>query len=538
MDLSHLTRTAVLCQCLRCSSSLAVLENEWGKLSNIYAVATAWLSVDLHRISISSEQKHIPQTSEMSLLRGRIAQDVTCKLCQQKLAVLCGLDNGANILWKISKVSFRDIVTMRTADPLFKDGALDKLLPLPLQNHPDVPIRIMLWFRQAQMIDSHWIHRCIVKCNIKAEISNSVNHLQDTMADLKHSFTSLRIELNGANRSIGDHGSMGGPGFDMIATVLKELKSKSDEIEKLKLEIEALKLKNRFMEERKPTSADYPSQMNGRLADVQSPGLLQAGKKRTWPDAFPNGQAPAIADSFDEEDMIDDLSLDNLPTYNVRVPPKQSARQLPSGPAQLRIEASRQNDSTPTSTPPEVNREQTVAKRPRLTQHNKEPELSSGKPRPGRPPGRPRVSNTTGPEPEGTVAATSQNSSMQIPIAPASPDPQTAKRRRLRRSTRSQSFGSASARIQVEAEESNASAQDPSLLMNGAEGNDNDNGDVQQNGETSSAPAKGSSKNGTKAVEEARVTEEEKRKAKIAARDAMTRRAMEQEEWMETDGSR
>jgi hypothetical protein len=370
------------------------------------------------------------------------------------------------------------------------------------------------------------------------QISNSVNHLQDTMADLKHSFTSLRIELNGANRSIGDHGSMGGPGFDMIATVLKELKSKSDEIEKLKLEIEALKLKNRFMEERKPTSADYPSQMNGRLADVQSPGLLQAGKKRTWPDAFPNGQAPAIADSFDEEDMIDDLSLDNLPTYNVRVPPKQSARQLPSGPAQLRIEASRQNDSTPTSTPPEVNREQTVAKRPRLTQHNKEPELSSGKPRPGRPPGRPRVSNTTGPEPEGTVAATSQNSSMQIPIAPASPDPQTAKRRRLRRSTRSQSFGSASARIQVEAEESNASAQDPSLLMNGAEGNDNDNGDVQQNGETSSAPAKGSSKNGTKAVEEARVTEEEKRKAKIAARDAMTRRAMEQEEWMETDGSR
>lgn len=94
MDLSHLTRTAVLCQCLRCSSSLAVLENEWGKLSNVYAVATAWLSVDLHRISISSEQKHIPQTSEMSLLRGRIAQDVACKLCQQKLAVLCGLDNG------------------------------------------------------------------------------------------------------------------------------------------------------------------------------------------------------------------------------------------------------------------------------------------------------------------------------------------------------------------------------------------------------------------------------------------------------------
>jgi hypothetical protein len=344
------------------------------------------------------------------------------------------------------------------------------------------------------------------------------------MADLKHSFTSLRIELNGPNRSIGDHGSMAGPGFDMIATVLKELKSKSDEIEKLKLEIEALKLKNRFMEERRPTSPEYLSQMNGKLADVQSPGLLQAGRKRTWPDAFPTGQAPAIADSFDEEDMVDDLSLDNLPTYNVRVPPKQPARQQSSGPAQLRIEASQQNDSIPTSTPPGISREQNVAKRPRLTQHNKEPELKSGKQRPG----RPRKSNATDPVPEGTAASTSQKPPMQIPIAPTSPDPQTAKRRRLRRSTRSQSFGSASARIQVEAGESNASVHDPLLT----------NGDAQQNGETSSAPPNGSSKNGTRAAEEARVTEEEKRKAKIAARDAMTRRAMEQEEQMETDESR
>lgn len=426
---------------------------------------------------------------------------------------------------------------MRTADPLFKDGALDKLLPPP---PPELPRRSdqdnALVPTDAQDLFSldPSMHRQMQHQGRSIDqISNSVNHLQDTMADLKHSFTSLRIELNGPNRSIGDHGSMGGPGFDMIATVLKELKSKSDEIEKLKLEIEALKLKNRFMEERKPTSQEYLSQMNGRLADVQSPGLLQAGRKRTWPDAFPNDQAPAIADSFDEEDMIDDLPLENLPTYNVRVPPKQSARQLPSGSAQLRIEASQQNDSTPTSTPPEVNREQNVAKRPRLTQHNKEPELNSGKARPG----RPRKINATNPEPEDTAASTSQDASMQIPIAPASPDPPTAKRRRLRRSTRSQSFGSASARMQVEAGESNASGQDPSLT-NGPQGNNNDNGDTQQNGEPSSAPAKGSSQYEKKAAEEARVPEEEKRKAKIAARDAMTRRAMEQEERMETDGSR
>ncbi|KAF3391288.1 hypothetical protein F1880_007702 [Penicillium rolfsii] len=535
MDLSHLTRTAVLCQCLRCSSSLAVLENEWGKLSNIYAVATAWLSVDLHRISISSEQKHIPQTSEMSLLRGRIAQDVTCKLCQQKLAVLCGLDNGANILWKMSKVSFRDIVTMRTAEPLFKDGALDKLLPPP---PPEPPRRsdqdsalVPTSSNDLFSLDPSMHRQMQHQGRSIDQISNSVNHLQDTMADLKHSFTSLRIELNGPNRSIGDNGSMGGPDFDMITTVLKELKSKADEIEKLKLEIEALKLKNRFMEERKPTSQEHPPQTNGTLVDVQSPGLLQAGRKRTWPDAFPNGQAPAIADSFDEEDMIDDLSLDNLPTYNAHVAPKQSARQLLPGPAQLRIEASRQNDSTPISTPPEVSRDQNAAKRPRLTQHKKEPELNPVKQRPG----RPRKSNGVNTEPEETAASTSQTGSMQIPTAPASPDPQTTKRRRLRRSTRSQSFGSASARIQGEAEQSNALAQDSSLT-NGTEGNDTS--DDQQNDKASSVPAKVSGKNGVKAAEEARVAEEERRKAKIAARDAMTRRAMEQEERMETDGLR
>ncbi|KAJ5355218.1 uncharacterized protein N7496_012430 [Penicillium cataractarum] len=530
MDLNDLTRPAILCQCLRCSSSLAVLENEWGKLSSVYGVATAWLSVNLQRISISSEQKHIPQTSEMSLLRGRIAQDVSCKLCQQKLAVLCGLDNGPNILWKMSKVSFREIVTMRTADPLFKDGALDKLLPPPppkpprhsAQDNALVPSGAQDLFSLDPAMHQQMQHqgRSI------DQISNSVNHLQDTMADLKHSFTSLRIELNGPSRSISDHGSISDPGFDMIATVLKELKSKSDEIEKLTLEIEALKLKNRFMEERKPASPEYPSQTNGRIADVQSPGLLQAGRKRAWPDAFSTGPPTAIADSFDEEDMVDDLPLENLPTYNVRVPPKQPTRQLPSGPAQLRIEA-RQNDSTPTSTPPASHPQQNVAKRPRLTQ-TKDSQLNSEKPR-----GRPRKSNVAEPQAEPTTASTSQNSSIQVPIAPSSPDQQTTKRRRLRRSTRSQSFGPTSMPAQVEAGET--PAQEPSPT-NGAESNGNH--DAQQNGESASATAKGSAKNGAKTAEEARVTEEEKRKAKIAARDAMTRRAMEQEERMETDGSR
>lgn len=94
MDLSSLTRPAVLCQCSRCSSSLAALENEWAKLSNSYSIAAGWLSVDLKRIMISSDRKQVPQTSDVSLLRGRILQEIACRLCQQKLGVLCALENG------------------------------------------------------------------------------------------------------------------------------------------------------------------------------------------------------------------------------------------------------------------------------------------------------------------------------------------------------------------------------------------------------------------------------------------------------------
>lgn len=409
---------------------------------------------------------------------------------------------------------------MRTADPLFKDGVLDKLLPPPPLEYPrhddalaragahDLfslnPLMQQQMQHQGRSID---------------QISNSVNHLQDTMADLKHSFTSLRIELHGPNRTLSDQGSMGGPGFDMIATVLKELKSKSDEIEKLKLEIEALKLKNRFMEERKPSSLEYSSLSNGRMADVRSPGLLQAGRKRTWPDAFPPGRAPAIADSFDEEDIVDDLSLDNLPTYNICVPPQQPALQLPSGPAQLRIEAGPQNDSISDNTRSMGQPEQSVAKRPRLTQQADGAELRNGKKR-----GRPRKSDTTDPEPEATAAEIPQNHPVQIPIA----DSQTTRSRRPRRSTRSQMM-----RPPDEAAGPGLSEQDPSLTNDA-----NDDGEARQNGDHSSVSANASSMNDTKSAEEARATEEEKRKAKIAVRDAMTRRAMEQEEQMETDGSR
>ena len=38
--------------------------------------------------------KVIPQSSDLTLLRERVIQELSCKLCQQKLGVLCPLDNG------------------------------------------------------------------------------------------------------------------------------------------------------------------------------------------------------------------------------------------------------------------------------------------------------------------------------------------------------------------------------------------------------------------------------------------------------------
>ncbi|KAJ5675241.1 uncharacterized protein N7477_005175 [Penicillium maclennaniae] len=270
---------------------------------------------------------------------------------------------------------------MRTAEPIFKDGALERLCP------PKEPPRrernaiqdgalVPSGPRDVQSSDPSVQQQMQHQGRSIDQISSSVNNLQDTMNDLKHSFTSLRIELNGPHRHLGDHGPNSGPGFDMIATVLKELKSKSDEIEKLKLEIEALKLKNRFMEDRRP-SDHYGHQMNVQLPEVQSPGLLQAGRKRAWPDAFSNGRNDQIADSFDEEEMVDDFSLADLPIHSARVPLKESEEMedshryghLSTSPP-LCIEGRRQSLSAASNTPQGhfVNPDQSPAKRQRITQ--------------------------------------------------------------------------------------------------------------------------------------------------------------------------
>ncbi|KAJ5817371.1 hypothetical protein N7447_009604 [Penicillium robsamsonii] len=548
MDLSHLTRPGILCQCIRCSSSLAALENEWAKLSNAYSVPTAWLSVDLHRIAVSSERKQIPHTSDMTLLRGRVIQEVSCKLCQQRMGVLCPLDNGMNILWKMSKVAFREIVTMRTVQPVFKQGALERLICPPKE-----PPRRKLDLVQGSALvpagctdttlDPSMQKQMLHQGRSIDQISNSVNHLQDTMSDLKHSFTALRIELNGPGRNLGEGPVLQGHDFDMIAMVLKELKSKSDEIEKLKLEIEALKLKNRYMGATLPHQQESLSiiNMNSALPEVRSPGLLQAGRKRNWPDAFPGDRSQAVADSFDEDDMVDEMSLSDPLMNNSRVPLNDySQSAITSGPPaeeelmSLEVQMPAREPQNPSGSlqTQSYNLQQTIAKRPRLGAPAGDspptaPPQAQAVPH-KRPPGRPRKSishpNLTGAtEPPSTAPSSTQED------VESNGQPNKVRRRASRRSLRAQSLGP-----NTNDKDSQEDQQKSQELPNARP-------------EIHPAPNKKSKRNtgspngkrtGGPEDEGDEVAMNEKRKAKVAARDVMAKMALQHEEALEAENAR
>ncbi|KAJ9253899.1 hypothetical protein C8Q69DRAFT_505183 [Paecilomyces variotii] len=327
MDLSRITRPSVLCQCSRCSSSLAACENEWAKLSSSYSIAAGWLSLDINRIAISSERKQIPLSSDLSLLRGCILQDITCKLCDQKLGAICDLSHGANIFWKMSKVSFREIVTMRTVDPIFKEGLVDSLLypKQDAQNEPEAN-------QDAVAATSSSLETPGNSSSVRQEIQNqglninrissSVDTLHGTMTELKHAFTALRIELHGPNRASLEPERADG-GFDMLATVLKELKCRSEEVDRLRLENEALKLKNRYLEEqatKTPYSNPYLLESSTPIR-VRSPGLLNENGKRPWLEAQHSVRSNQVLDSFDEgNELSDTTSVDDIAMHSVKIP--------------------------------------------------------------------------------------------------------------------------------------------------------------------------------------------------------------------------
>lgn len=449
-----------------------------------------------------------------------------------------------NILWKMSKVAFREIVTMRTVQPLFKQGVLERLI-CPPKEHPrqnsesyQDGAMVPAGGSDSQSRDPSITKQMLHQGRSIDQISNSVNHLQDTMSDLKHSFTALRIELNGPSRNIGDGSRLQAHDFDMIATVLKELKSKSEEIEKLKLEIEALKLKNRYMGVAPPQQQDSLSviNMNAALPEVRSPGLLQAGRKRTWPDAFPIDRHQSVADSFDEDDMVDEFALSDSAIHPARVPLNDRGSQLITngyatehqvGSAGLQVEISGKppnylNTLTPRSGSPS----QSIPKRPRLNQGSENSNQAGAPaqaPAPAqRRPGRPRKSISQPNNPN-----TTQSPNTAPPSTHDDSDwnpPGTLKRRQSRRSLHEQSLGPTS--NDQNGSEDTQKSQD---TTNTPDSQPAPNKKSKRNTGSPNGSRTGGPDNST---DEAGM--EEKRKAKVAARDVMAKMALQHEEALES----
>ncbi|OKL58459.1 hypothetical protein UA08_05990 [Talaromyces atroroseus] len=335
MDLSHLSRPSILCQCARCSSSVAACENEWAKLSDTYSTLTGWVSIDMNRINVSPEKKQIPHSSELEFVRGRTVQDIVCRLCRQKLGGLVHLETEAKVFWKLSKVSFREIITMKESHPLFVGGSLSWLLEAVEQPVAQTDAEGSPSFSTGRR-ETALSQTLLNQGASLSRISSSVEELHDTMSDLKQSFKALRLELNTTTPSTRSQEYHGDEAMDMLRTVLKELQSKSDEIEKLKLENDSLKWRNKCLQEHQAGTNTLGPQVPElkALPQVQSPAFLAEAGTSGLPVAAT--QIP-IADTFEEDNEIMDHTTDHEINPSsmapVKVPLKPAANNPPASPA-------------------------------------------------------------------------------------------------------------------------------------------------------------------------------------------------------------
>ena len=271
------------------------------------------------------------------------------------------------IFWKLAKVSFREIITMRTAQPVVKEGAIEHLLcpsaVAPLDAGQDRTSA------QGALVRSPDIGGNDNTRNIK-HISSTVSNLQDSITELKSAFTSLRIELNGPGL---ENNSSNENNFGMVSTVLRELKEKTDEIVKLRLEIEALKVTNKYAWMSRYASS--PPASEATLPTNQERGLLLPGsnRKRSLVDPYPTGRTQPISDPFDKNEDSEEERLlsDCIPLGDVS---QQSTTKVPlRGPEMVSPpEEEKPMDMHHDSPKEQVNgtasQAHTVVKRPRLLQ--------------------------------------------------------------------------------------------------------------------------------------------------------------------------
>lgn len=306
---------------------------------------------------------------------------------------------------------------MRTVEPIFKEGALERILNSTTREGRRDRTSIQpgaLVPASSTEVEGYdmTVSRQIQHQGFSIDhISSSVNNLHDTMSELKQAFTALRIELNGPGRLSLETGNPQSSDYDMITTVLRELKSKSEEIEKLKLEMEAVKLKNRYLEDQAAKQSLPMADIGGALPQVHSPSILHGSRKRPWPDSFPSGRTEPIADSFDDEgDIFDGFSAVDTPMQSMKIPLKDPeevrsiyAQSTPGSP-RLSVEVHQQQQHTPTVDNmidpgrDSSGQQHAIVKRPRVSQPVDKTPSSGG---PGkRGPGRPRksISQTTKPD--------------------------------------------------------------------------------------------------------------------------------------------
>jgi hypothetical protein len=219
-------------------------------------------------------------------------------------------------------------------------------------------------------------------------ISSSVDELQDTMADLKQSFRALRLELNTTSSYRGQVGQCD-EAMDMLKIVLKELQSKADEIEKLKLQNDSLKLKSRHMEERQQNGPPLtPRLLDGLIPAVQSPGFLDEHEGHQSPRFITTGR---VADSFEGDNESIDHATVFEPAQPVKIPLKPAAETLP-----MHIRQSQDDRHSQGTTRPRRDSGEPATKRQRLNNVSEE----SGSPATAQPVrerqrGRPRRSQAS-----------------------------------------------------------------------------------------------------------------------------------------------
>lgn len=437
---------------------------------------------------------------------------------------------------------------MRTVEPTFKDGDRvleDLLFPRPKTLGVDGSSSHTgaLVATNPSEVDNYdvSVEHQIQRQGLNLDhISSSVSNLHDTMHELKNAFTSMRIELNGPSRFPSER-DLTNSDFNMVTTVLRELKSKADEIEKLKLEIEALKFRNRYVEEH--TRQPLPTlTVEAPLPEVATPGLLREGRKRPFPfpDHYQGGRERPVADSFDddgdEEDSIIDFTLGETGIPSVKIPLKGNETTaeptldpISSRSHSLQIEV----DNSINDTPQSLSLDQPPSKRPRLSSSGN---MGSNKRPRGRPP-RKSISQTTQPD------STTNPKPASVPEQDSNPQHSTPTNHQgtlENRPTRSSSLRSRSrarspnSRNRVSTDNSERNTGNPQQNKNTPAESSN-HPTVELDKENSLVEIRGSQPNGGKGP---RVEVNEKRRAQTAARDNMAKIAMQREEAMDTENVR